>query len=159
MSQVLRVTRVARVAGMAGMAGVTILVGYSHMVRYTRQARVGGVVGPPRQAGVRAGRGLRLDRPCLPLGERGDVEYPGEEDTGPVLLEHLVANSLVIQHGGLDLQLRRLENELHEREFVASVKFFCLNFYISLVDSESFSQFDVRDEKSEFCIKIEQQNP
>ena len=73
--------------------------------------------------------------------------------------EDPVAHLLVVQDGGLDLQLRRLENELHEREFVASVEFFCLNFYISLVDSESFSQFDVRDEKSEFCIEIEQQNP
>ena len=154
-----RVGGVTRVAGVAGVAGVAILGGYSHMVGYSRQARVGGVAGPPRQAGVGAGRGLRLGRPRLRLGERGNVEYTGEEDTGPVLLEHLVANSLVIQHGGLDLQLRRLENELHEREFVASVKFFCLNFYISLVDSEGFSQFDVRDEKSEFCIKIEQQNP
>ena len=33
----------------------------------------------------------------------GDVEDATKEDTGSVLLEHLVANRLVVQHWGLDL--------------------------------------------------------
>ena len=49
----------------------------------------------------------------------------------------------------------RLENEFHESQLVTPCQFFRLNLNIRFINSKSFAQFNVRNEKCKFCIKIE----
>ena len=99
-------------------------------------------------------------RCLLPPDRRqgGNVEDPVEEDAGPVLLQHLVPDNLVVQHRGLDLQLWRLEGELHEGELVAALQLLRLDLDVRLGDPEGLAELYVGDEEGEFTVKVQQKD-
>ena len=67
----------------------------------------------------------------------------------------MIANGFVIKNGGFDFQLRTLEDELHEGQFVTALQIPGLNFHFGLVDSESLSHLNIWNEECEFPIKIQ----
>ena len=71
----------------------------------------------------------------------------------------MIANSFVIQNGGFNLQLRTLEDELHECQFVTALQISSLNLHFDLVNSESLSHLNIWNEEREFPIKIQQKYP
>ena len=73
--------------------------------------------------------------------------------------EDPVAHLLVVQDGGLDLQLRRLEEELHEGELDAALQLLGLHLHVRLVDPEGLPRLDVGDEQRELGVEVEQQHP
>ena len=92
---------------------------------------------------------------CPRLTRDGDVEDPLEKDTGAILWQNSVAHLLVIEDGGLDLQLGRLEAEPHEGELVAGLQVLGLHLHVGLVDSEGFAGLNVGDKECKFAIKVQ----
>jgi hypothetical protein len=108
-----------------------------------------------RVAGV--ARGLRHPWPSRSTGR--NIEDSTEEDTGTVLLEHLISNSLVVEYGSFDLKSWRLEGELHKGELVPSFKLLGLHLHVSLVDPERLAELNVGNEQGELAVKVQQENP
>ena len=48
----------------------------------------------------------------------------------------MIANSFVVKNGGFNFQLRTLEDELHECQFVTALQIPSLNLHFDLVNSE-----------------------
>ena len=90
---------------------------------------------------------------------RWEVENALEEHTGSIIGQHSVANLLVVEDRGLDLQLRTDEGELHEGQLGATLQVPGLHLYIRLVDPEGLARLNVGDEKSELSIKVKEEDP
>ena len=85
-----------------------------------------------------------------------EVENALEEHTGTIIGQHSVANLLIIEDWGLDLQLWADEGELHEGKFGATLQVPGLHLNICFVDPEGLARLNVGDEKSELAIKVKE---